>query len=190
MRLIKESANNAFTPENLARLFKDDLAKYVAIKKDASYQYRDYKLNVAGMTDSATDRAYRQEYSNLITKADKILAKIQAQLPPKENVDMAAVVNAYRKLTKKGGIDDKTIPLPKKQVINTQTRSQALDDMDWNKKVGENFILYPSRERYEVTHSVEGDPYVVCTNLDTEDTETFEKGELTYLFHQNKIKFI
>ena len=187
---MKLEKQNPYTVENLARLFKDDLERYVAIKRSASDQYRYYKMKVAGVADSASDRAYRQEYANMQEKAEKILSGIRAQLPPKENVDMAAVVNAYRKLTKKGGIDDKPIPLPKKQVINTQTRSQALDDMDWNKKVGENFILYPSRERYEVTHSVEGDPYVVCTNLDTEDTETFEKGELTYLFHQNKIKFI
>lgn len=187
---MKVEKPNPFTPENLARLFKDDLAKYVAIKRSASDQYRDYKLNVAGMTDSATDRAYKQEYAKMQEKADKILAKIQEQLPPKENVDMAAVVSAYRKLTKKGGIDDKLIPLPKKQVIDTRVRSQSLDKMDWNIKEGENFILYPSRERYEVAHSVEGDLNVICTNLDTQETETFDKGELTQLYHHNRIKFI
>lgn len=185
MKLIKETID-AYSPENLARLYKDDLAKYCAIMRDASAQYQDYKRNVAGYVDSATDRAYRQEYALMKEKAHKILNS----LPLPKDVDRSAVVNAYRKLSRKGGLNEPTVPLPVKRKLDFKNRSQRFEKSDWNVKQGENFILYPDNERYEVTYAVEGDRNVICTNLDTDDTITFDKGELTQMYHNNEIKFI
>ena len=187
---LKSGQTGPYSPENLARIFKAELKKFVELRKEINAQYQDYLYKISGRTDGATDLACNTEYSNRTKKSDKILADIREQLPANENIDMKAVVRAYRRLEKRGTLDEEPIPLPGKRVIDLSIRDQGLSHVDWNTKVGENFILYPSRERYEVTHSVEGDPNVICTNLDTQETETFNKGELTQLFHQNKVKFI
>lgn len=195
MKLIKE--NDPWTSENIARYFKDDLAEYVALKKLANDQYRFMYSEISGRTDSATETAYHQNYRLTVAKSRAVLNRIwdtHEMLPVRfgnvKGVIKDSVVKAYRRLERKGLLDEPVIPFPEKRKINVVNRDQQFDNLDWNIKQGENFILYPENERYEVTHAVEGDLNVICTNLDTQETATFDKGELTYKYHQGDIKFI